>query len=168
MLDGMIRDYGVEPDRLVLEITETAMMNAAPQRLEELRAVGVPLAIDDFGTGYSSLASLHRMSVDVLKIDQVFVKGLTEEAGASPFVGTMVGLGQALGLQTIVEGIETQEQLEKLRDLGCEVGQGFYFAKPLPLAQATALVERQSAGESVFDLDAMAAGYRDRRLRSVP
>jgi diguanylate cyclase (GGDEF)-like protein len=166
-VERVVAEMGFDPQFLVLEITETAMMNAAPERLDELHAVGVPLAIDDFGTGYSSLASLHRMAVDVLKIDQVFVKGLTEEGGASPFVGTMVGLGQALGLQTVVEGIETKEQLDKLRELGCEVGQGFYFAKPLPLSQASQLVERQAAGEAVFDLDAMAHGYRDRRLRSV-
>ncbi len=165
----VLAEMGFDPRFLVLEITETAMMNAAPQRLDDLRSLGCPLAIDDFGTGYSSLASLHRLSLDVLKIDQVFVKGLTEEdEKASPFVGTMVGLSQALGLQTIVEGIETKEQLAKLRELGCDTGQGFYFAKPLPLAQAQQLVERQAKGESIFDLDAMAAGYRDRRLRSVP
>ena len=165
----VLAEMNFDPRFLVLEITETAMMNAAPQRLDDLRNLGCPLAIDDFGTGYSSLASLHRLSLDVLKIDQVFVQGLTDEQDkASPFVGTMVGLGQALGLQTIVEGIETKEQLEKLRELGCDTGQGFYFAKPLPQSQAQQLVERQAKGESIFDLDAMAAGYRDRRLRSVP
>jgi diguanylate cyclase (GGDEF)-like protein len=167
-VERVVSEMEFDPAFLVLEITETAMMNAAPQRLEDLRALGVPLAIDDFGTGYSSLASLHKLSVDVLKIDQVFVQGITDEDDASPFVGTMVGLGQALGLQTIVEGIETKEQLDRLRELGCDTGQGFYFAKPLPLAQAAQLVERQAAGEAVFDLDAMAHGYRDRRLRSVP
>jgi diguanylate cyclase (GGDEF)-like protein len=165
----VLSEMAFDPRFLVLEITETAMMNAAPQRLEDLRTLGCPLAIDDFGTGYSSLASLHRLSLDVLKIDQVFVQGLADEdEKASPFVGTMVGLSQALGLQTIVEGIETKEQLEKLRELGCDTGQGFYFAKPLAQSQAQQLVERQAKGESVFDLDAMANGYRDRRLRSVP
>jgi diguanylate cyclase (GGDEF)-like protein len=165
----VLAEMEFDPSFLVLEITETAMMNAAPERLDDLRALGVPLAIDDFGTGYSSLASLHKMSLDVLKIDQVFVQGITdEEEDASPFVGTMVGLGQALGLQTIVEGIETKEQLERLQELGCDTGQGFYFAKPLPQAQAKQLVERQAGGQTIFDLEAMAAGYRDRRLRSVP
>lgn len=166
-VERVIAEMAVDPSYLVLEITETAMMNTAPERLDELRGLGVPLAIDDFGTGYSSLASLHKLSIDVLKIDQVFVKGIEEE-DASPFVGTMVGLGQALGLQTIVEGIETKEQLERLRELGCEIGQGFYFAKPLTQSQAAQLVERQAAGKVVFDLAAMADGYRDRRLRSVP
>jgi len=158
-----------DPSFLTLEITETAMMNAAPDRLDDLRALGVPLAIDDFGTGYSSLASLHKLPLDVLKIDQAFVQGIaTEGERASPFVGTMVGLGEALGLQTIVEGIETKEQLDVLLSLGCDTGQGFYFAKPLPQAQAAQLVQRQAQGRVVFDLEAMAAGYRDRRLRSVP
>ncbi len=165
----VLSEMEFDPSFLVLEITETAMMNAAPERLDELHALGVPLAIDDFGTGYSSLASLHKLALDVLKIDQVFVQGITDkEDDASPFVGTMVGLGQALGLQTIVEGIETKEQLEKLRELGCDTGQGFYFAKPLPLEQARQLVQRRAAGQMIFDLEAMAAGYRDRRLRSVP
>jgi diguanylate cyclase (GGDEF)-like protein len=165
----VLAEMEFDPRFLVLEITETAMMNAAPQLLEDLHNLGCPLAIDDFGTGYSSLASLHKLALDVLKIDRVFVQGLDDEQdNSSPFIGTMVGLGQALGLQTIVEGIETMEQLEKLRDLGCATGQGFYFAKPLPLAQAQQLVERQANGKLVFDLDAMAAGYRDRRLRSVP
>ncbi|MCP3999202.1 MAG: EAL domain-containing protein [bacterium] len=164
----VLSEMEFDPSFLVLEITETAMMNAAPELLDELRSLGVPLAIDDFGTGYSSLASLHKLSLDVLKIDQVFVQGITdEEENSSPFVGTMVGLGQALGLQTIVEGIETKEQLERLLELGCDTGQGFYFAKPLALGQAGQLVERQSAGQVVFDLEAMASGYRDRRLRSV-
>ena len=168
-VDRVLNEMGFDPAFLVLEITETAMMNAAPERLDDLRNLGVPLAIDDFGTGYSSLAALHKLAVDVLKIDQVFVQGIADEAEeGSPFVRTMVGLGQALGLQTIVEGIETQEQLEKLRDLGVNTGQGFYFAKPLAHNHATALVERQAAGKPVFDLDAMAHGYRDRRLRSVP
>lgn len=165
----VIDEMEFDPAFLVLEITETAMMNAAPERLEELQSLGVPLAIDDFGTGYSSLASLHKLKMDVLKIDQVFVAGIAdEEEDSSPFIGTMVGLGQALGMRTIVEGIETKEQLARLVELGCDTGQGFYFAKPLPLAQAHQLVERQAAGEAIFDLDAMAHGYRDRRLRSVP
>ncbi len=165
----VLEELQFDPAFLVLEITETAMMNAAPARLDDLRALGVPLAIDDFGTGYSSLASLHKLSLDVLKIDQVFVQGITdEEENASPFVGTMVGLGQALGLQTIVEGIETREQLDRLCELGCDTGQGFYFSKPLPLNQAERLIAVQASGKPVFDLEAMAAGYRDRRLRSVP
>lgn len=167
-VERVLGEMGFDPSFLVLEITETAMMNAVPELLDDLSALGVPLAIDDFGTGYSSLAALHKLSIDVLKIDQVFVRGIVEDKDASPFVGTMVGLGQALGLQTIVEGIESQAQLEKLRELGCRMGQGFYFAKPLAREHAQQLVERQAQGKTAFDLPALADGYRDRRLRSVP
>ncbi len=167
-VERVIEEMGFDPSFLVLEITETAMMNAAPELLDDLSALGVPLAIDDFGTGYSSLAALHKLSIDILKIDQVFVRGIVEDEDSSPFVGTMVGLGQTLGLQTIVEGIENQAQLAKLRELGCRTGQGFYFAKPLAQQHAARLVERQADGKVAFDLDAMADGYRDRRLRSVP
>ncbi len=167
-VERVLEEMSFDPSFLVLEITETAMMNAAPELLDDLSALGVPLAIDDFGTGYSSLASLHRLSIDVLKIDQVFVRGIADDNDSSPFVGTMVGLGQRLGLQTIVEGIETQSQLEKLKRLGCRHGQGFYFAKPLAQSHANRLVQREVEGKPAFDLDAMAHGYRDRRLRSVP
>jgi diguanylate cyclase (GGDEF)-like protein len=167
-VERVLQKMGFDPSFLALEITETAMMNAAPGLLDDLSALGVPLAIDDFGTGYSSLASLHKLSIDVLKIDQVFVRGIADDNDSSPFVGTMVQLGQRLGLQTIVEGIETQSQLEKLRELGCRHGQGFYFAKPLAQSHADQLVLREVDGKPAFDLDAMADGYRDRRLRSVP
>ena len=156
-----------DPALLVLEITETAMMRTAPERLDELRSLGVRLAIDDFGTGYSSLASLHRLPVDVLKIDRLFVEGLEDEDSASPFVSTIVGLGNALGLETIVEGIETKEQLERVRALGCTLGQGFYFARPLRPKQASALLQRQIDNQTVFDFVKLADGYRDHRLRVV-
>jgi len=162
-----LSDLDVDPGLVVLEITETAMMRTAPSRLDELRSLGVRLAIDDFGTGYSSLASLHRLPVDVLKIDKLFVDSLADQDGSSPFISTIVGLGQALGLQTIVEGIETHEQLERLRDLGCTVGQGFYFARPLAPEQAGALLKRQTEGRTVFDFEDLAKGKRDPHLRAV-
>jgi EAL domain-containing protein (putative c-di-GMP-specific phosphodiesterase class I) len=153
---------------LVLEITETAMMQSAPERLQELRDLGVRLAMDDFGTGYSSLASLHKLPVDVLKIDRLFVEGIEDEETTSPFVATIVSLGQSLGLDMIVEGIETREQFERVRELGCRLGQGFYFARPLEAKQAGVLLKSQVAGDNVLDLEALADGYRDRRLRAVP
>ena len=162
-----LEELRTDPALLLLEITETAMMRTAPERLDELRSFGVRLAIDDFGTGYSSLASLHRLPVDVLKIDRLFVEGLEDEDSASPFVSTIVGLGRALGLETIVEGIETKEQLERVRALGCTLGQGFYFARPLRPKQASALLQRQIDHQRVFDFVKLADGYRDHRLRVV-
>ncbi len=151
----------VDPGALVIEITETAMMQADPGRLQELKALGVRLAIDDFGTGYSSLGWLHTMPVDILKIDRLFVEGLTDTDDASPFVSTIVGLSRQLGLDTVVEGIESAEQLDRVRELGCEVGQGFFFAEPLTVAQATALLDRQVRGEVAFDLEGLRSGHRN-------
>jgi EAL domain-containing protein (putative c-di-GMP-specific phosphodiesterase class I) len=107
--------------------------NAVLARLRALKALGVRLAIDDFGTGYSSLAYLERFPVDLLKIDKSFV----DKIGAgleSPLARAMIGLGRELGIHVVAEGIETHSQWASLRDLGCEMGQGFYLSRPLPPA----------------------------------
>jgi diguanylate cyclase (GGDEF)-like protein/PAS domain S-box-containing protein len=128
-----LEDSGLPPGSLTLEITETVMMtdtDLAVQRLQELRALGVRLAMDDFGTGYSSLSYLSRFPVDVLKMDRSFLA-----AGASPeasgLATAVVALGQTLSLDVVAEGIEYPEQWETLRELGCGLGQGFYFARPM-------------------------------------
>jgi diguanylate cyclase (GGDEF)-like protein/PAS domain S-box-containing protein len=128
-----LEDAGLAPACLTLEITETVMMtdtDLAVQRLEELRALGVRLAMDDFGTGYSSLSYLSRFPVDVLKMDRSFLA-----AGASPeasgLATAVVALGQTLSLDVVAEGIEFPEQWATLRELGCGLGQGFYFARPM-------------------------------------
>lgn len=162
---------GVLPRTLTLEITESTLMEAAAERLDELRQLGVRLAIDDFGTGYSSLASLYQMPVDILKIDRLFVDGLgsndPSEEDAGPFVNTIVGLGRVLGLEIIAEGIETRAQLSRLRDIGCELGQGFYFDKPLTARQATRLVEARVAGHTFFDSERDAPLPHATPLRAV-
>jgi diguanylate cyclase (GGDEF)-like protein/PAS domain S-box-containing protein len=126
-------DSGLAPETLTLEITETVMMtdtDLAVQRLEELRALGVRLAMDDFGTGYSSLSYLSRFPVDILKMDRSFLAaGATPEA--SGLATAVVALGQTLNLDVVAEGIEFPEQWTTLRDLGCGLGQGFYFARPM-------------------------------------
>jgi diguanylate cyclase (GGDEF)-like protein/PAS domain S-box-containing protein len=128
-----LEDSGLSPSSLTLEITETVMMtdtDLAVQRLEELRELGVRLAMDDFGTGYSSLSYLSRFPVDVLKMDRSFLA-----AGASPeasgLATAVVALGKTLSLDVVAEGIEYPEQWATLRDLGCGLGQGFYFARPM-------------------------------------
>ena len=128
-----LEDSGLAPETLTLEITETVMMtdtDLAVQRLQELRALGVRLAMDDFGTGYSSLSYLSRFPVDILKMDRSFLA-----AGASPeasgLATAVVSLGQTLNLDVVAEGIEFPEQWTTLRDLGCGLGQGFYFARPM-------------------------------------
>ena len=122
---------GLPPSALVLEITETAMMadtDLAVGRLRELKSLGVLLAMDDFGTGYSSLSYLSRFPVDVIKMDRSF---LSSEHEDSNLAAAIIALGKSLKLQVVAEGIERPEQIAALRALGCELGQGFHFAKPM-------------------------------------
>ena len=122
---------------LVLEITESLLMQdteATLARLHDLKSLGIRLALDDFGTGYSSLSYLRRFPIDMLKIDRSFVSGL--RAGNEPLrlVEGIMALGNTLGLETVAEGVEELEELAALRSVGCGVGQGFYFARPMPVA----------------------------------
>jgi diguanylate cyclase (GGDEF)-like protein/PAS domain S-box-containing protein len=140
-----LEQSGLPPETLTLEITETVMMtdtDLAVQRLQELRALGVRLAMDDFGTGYSSLSYLSRFPVDVLKMDRSFLA-----AGASPeasgLATAVVALGQTLNLEVVAEGIEFSEQWETLRELGCGLGQGFYFARPMQADDAVEYLRSQ-------------------------
>ena len=130
---GILAETGVNPHQIVLEITESLLMQDTDSTIEtlgRLKDLGVRLAIDDFGTGYSSLSYLKRFPVDILKIDRSFVDGITTKQGDATLAEAVVQLGRALQLQTVAEGIETNEQWTTLQDLGCEFGQGYLFAKP--------------------------------------
>jgi EAL domain-containing protein (putative c-di-GMP-specific phosphodiesterase class I) len=118
----------------VLEITESALLRdtGVIRRLDELKELGVLLAVDDFGTGYSSLSYLRRFPIDVLKIDQSFVRGLGESSEELELTRAIVAFGATLGLKTVAEGIEQDHEALLLREAGCDLGQGFLFAKPLP------------------------------------
>jgi EAL domain-containing protein (putative c-di-GMP-specific phosphodiesterase class I) len=127
------------PDSLKLEFTEsTAMENAEHtiNLLEQLKRIGVQLSIDDFGTGYSSLSYLHRLPFDTLKIDKSFVCAVGENGENSEVLQTIISLAKNLKMRVIAEGIETQSQLNLLRYLGCDYGQGFLIAKPQPKQEA--------------------------------
>ena len=127
---------GLEPGNLVIELTESTIMQnteANLDRFRELKALGVRLAIDDFGVGYSSLSYLHRFPIDILKIDRAFVSRLTEQDGGPELARAVVMLGTTLGLETVAEGIENEEQVRRLLDLGCVAGQGFLFASSCSL-----------------------------------
>jgi len=131
----VLEETGLEPDRLVLEITESLLMeniDAVLGVLEELRRRGVRLAIDDFGTGYSSLAYLVRLPVQVLKVDRSFVVRLDDDANSATLVRSIIKLARDLELETVAEGVEEARQVDNLRRLGCQKGQGFYFSRPLP------------------------------------
>jgi EAL domain-containing protein (putative c-di-GMP-specific phosphodiesterase class I) len=146
---GGIEDAGLDPRQLVLEVTESTLLedgrNVVAQ-LERLRALGVRIAIDDFGTGYSSLQSLQTLPIDILKMAKPFV----EDDGLA-FQATILQLARALGVKVVAEGIESQAQLDRLRELGCDMGQGFHLSPPLsgvalldePLRQG----HRRSEGE---------------------
>jgi len=123
---------GLEPGNLVIELTESTIMQNTESNLErfrQLKALGVRLAIDDFGMGYSSLSYLHRFPIDILKIDRAFVSRLTEQDGGPELARAVVMLGATLGLETIAEGIENEDQASTLLKLGCVAGQGFLFAR---------------------------------------
>ena len=138
---------GLDPSRLVLEITESVLMQtttATIGKLADLRRIGVRLAIDDFGTGYSSLGYLERFPVDILKIDKTFIDGIGERGNRPVLARAIVQLGRALGLLVIAEGIERAEQATALRRLGCTRGQGYLFARPLPADEVEPLLARRS------------------------
>jgi len=133
-----LSDSGLDPRQLVLEITESVLMQQSEtilERLHALKSLGVRLAIDDFGTGYSSLGYLQRFPIDILKIDKSFVDDVGRGDTESALARAVIALGETLQLQTIAEGIELKQQLSGLQDLGCELGQGFFFDKPIDPAE---------------------------------
>jgi diguanylate cyclase (GGDEF)-like protein len=141
-----LAETGTDPAMLCLEITESAVMEsgaATTAQLRALKSLGVRLAIDDFGTGFSSLAHLRRFPVDMLKIDGTFVAGLGREPQDASIAAAVISLAHALGLSTVAEGVETEQQLDVLRRLGCDLGQGHLFARPQPAAEALRLVGAQ-------------------------
>ena len=138
-----LRATGLDPSNLVLEITETVMMqdtDTSVARLEELTRLGVRIAIDDFGTGYSSLSYLRRFPIDILKVDKSFVDGVADDPDAAVLAEAIISFGATLQLGTLAEGIETVDQRDRLQAMGCELGQGFHFAKPLPAAEIDSLL----------------------------
>ena len=124
---------GLRPDQLCLELTERTLIDAGSNTrscIGDLKDLGVKLALDDFGTGWSSLGQLRRFPIDVIKIDQSFISGLEANPDDSEVIRAVIGLGRALRLTTIAEGIETADQAQQLRFLGCNFGQGNYFGQP--------------------------------------
>ena len=130
-----------------IEITESMLMQDVElsiRKLEELRRMGIGIAIDDFGTGYSSLRLLSRLPVDTLKIDRSFIQEIAESPHATTLVSTVVSLANAFDMHLVAEGVETVEQLDLLRAMGCDQAQGYYFGRPVPAAEIPATIERLS------------------------
>ncbi len=153
LVDDVVRaleQSGLPASRLLLEITESAIVEDGSQirdTFDALKALGLRLAVDDFGTGYSSLAYLQRFPIDVLKIDRAFVSTLGRAESQSSLARAVIGLGDALGLETIAEGVETKLQQEQLRALGCGLAQGFGFHRPLAATAFERLLQRETADE---------------------
>jgi EAL domain-containing protein (putative c-di-GMP-specific phosphodiesterase class I) len=135
--------YRMEPGQVCVELTETVLMEDLERRrspLSELRDLGVRIALDDFGTGYSSLTYLKRFPVDCIKIDQSFVAGVAGDTFDAAIVQSVVDLAHAVGLSVVAEGVETPEQLAKLRQLGCDQAQGYLFSRPRPAQDLDAVL----------------------------
>jgi EAL domain-containing protein (putative c-di-GMP-specific phosphodiesterase class I) len=140
---AILRSHQLEPRCLELEVTESALMQHAEFTLavlQGLKAVGVPIAVDDFGTGYSSLSYLRQFPIDVLKIDQSFVRQLNVDPTATPLVTAVIAMGKSLRLRVVAEGVETREQVAFLRGERCDEGQGDYFSPPVVAAQLVELL----------------------------
>lgn len=145
----ILLETGLDPCSLKLEITESVMMEGRDYTmrvLERLSEAGIELSLDDFGTGYSSLSYIHRFPVSTLKIDQSFIKRIGGDQNGE-IVRAVVTLARNLGMEVVAEGIETELQLDQLRALNCEQGQGFYFSIPVDVELATALIERDERGD---------------------
>jgi diguanylate cyclase len=144
MILAILMETGLSPKRLEVEVTESTLMADQTRGLDSLRklkAMGGSIAMDDFGTGYSSLATLHAFPFDKIKLDQSFVKRLPGDATAAAIVRTVLALGESLAVPVLAEGIETEAQWQFLAREGCDKGQGFLFARPVPVARLPEVIE---------------------------
>ncbi|OZG73872.1 GGDEF-domain containing protein [Hahella sp. CCB-MM4] len=151
-VDHLFSRYHLPPDSLEIEITESVIMNdmdEAIMTLQQLKKMGVNASIDDFGTGYSSLNYLKRLPVNTLKIDKIFVDDITKSRRDMALVDTMISLAHHLNMKTVAEGVETRETLELLTQLGCDIGQGYYFSHPVSADEITHLLQQDSSLETV-------------------
>jgi diguanylate cyclase (GGDEF)-like protein len=143
-VEKMIHEFGVDARLLSFEITEGAVMHDAEQHLgtlHALRRLGSRVAVDDFGTGYSSLSYLKHLPIDALKIDRAFVRDMASDANDAAIVAAIIAMARTLGLRTVAEGVETVDQLERLRAMGCDAAQGYLFSRPMSVRACGALLE---------------------------
>ena len=150
-VERILAETGHPPTALVLEITETALMRRLPDIVDQLvylRGLGVSFAIDDFGTGYSSLSHLRSLPVDTVKIDRCFIKDLGQEHGSNmAIVSGIIGLAHNLKLTVVAEGVETQQQIDALRSLGCDVNQGYALSRPLSVEALLDFLEKHRVAD---------------------
>jgi EAL domain-containing protein (putative c-di-GMP-specific phosphodiesterase class I) len=146
-----LRATGVRPELLEFELTEGVLMSGVPdtaRQIAEMAKIGVRISVDDFGTGYSCLSYLHQLPLHTLKIDRSFVSRMLEPDGTRLVVEAIVTLARNLGLQTVAEGVENEEQLALLRAAGCDRIQGFLFSRPLSALEAARLLETGASSEA--------------------
>jgi diguanylate cyclase (GGDEF)-like protein len=142
---GAIARYGIDPALLEIELTESSMMQEGigeSSVFRQLRALGIKLCIDDFGTGYSSLSQLQKLRFDVLKIDRAFVLRI-EQAEGNTLIASMIAMAHGLGMRVVAEGVESQRQMQLLKTLGCDEGQGYFFSRPVPPGETQPLGARE-------------------------
>jgi EAL domain-containing protein (putative c-di-GMP-specific phosphodiesterase class I) len=144
-VERILRETGIDPGRLELELTESVLMakaGLAAERLQFFRRIGVSIAVDDFGTGYSSLAYLRRLPITTLKIDKAFIDDLGRPGDGedAAITTTVIAMARSLGLSVVAEGVETAEQLAFLRQHRCDVVQGYLLSRPLPAQQCLAFI----------------------------
>lgn len=154
-----LKRTGARPERLKLELTESVLVGEVEPvlaKMHQLRSMGVQLSLDDFGTGYSSLSYLRRMPLDQIKIDQSFVRGVTNDAGTAAIVQSFVSLARSMGLSVVAEGVETQEQRNFLVNAGCHLHQGFLYSRPIPIddfkRHVRELLEAEYSETEIFPL----------------
>ena len=148
VVERILQQTDLDPNRLELELTESTLLGnveTAEIAMHRLKALGVKLALDDFGTGYSSLAYLRRFPFDKLKIDRSFVHDLSKHEDSIAIVRAVAALGKSLGMATTAEGVETAEQLERVRAEGCTEEQGYFFGPPRPTAGVAELLSERIA-----------------------
>ncbi|MFK5893035.1 MAG: EAL domain-containing protein, partial [Pseudomonadota bacterium] len=151
MIESVLKHENLSTEWIELEITESAIMENADKAikiLDQLTALGIHISIDDFGTGYSSLAYLKKFTVNKLKIDREFIKDLPGDKDDVVLTTTMITLAKNLGLDVLAEGVETKQQVDFLIHHGCELVQGYYYAKPLPEAEFMTYILSRSTGSN--------------------
>jgi EAL domain-containing protein (putative c-di-GMP-specific phosphodiesterase class I) len=168
-ISTLLKSHGLRPEMLQLEMTERAVFDSSQDKAGEsrqdtmgrLRDLGIKIAIDDFGTGYSSLSYLKNWRIDSLKIDRSFVRDLVTDSSDLAIVSAIIAIARHLHIQVVAEGIEAYQQAEILRKLGCTVGQGFLFARPMPAEECVLLLgDRVSEPEEEEDMLAAFASGR--------
>jgi diguanylate cyclase (GGDEF)-like protein len=156
-----LRGIGLPPECIGLEVTETVFLgknsDAIVNSLKQLHDAGVEIALDDFGTGYASLTHLQKFPVDVIKIDQSFIRGLSTDSGSQAITSVVLGLGRSLDMKVVAEGVETSEQAKLLSLGGCDEVQGYYFARPMPASEVPAFITNWRGNEEIGGTRQMAA-----------